>query len=129
MWKRIPRKKARKSPEEALAIKKLILRLTFFLGWILSPLTFWNDAFVNIPIAYICANLFIRVWPVNFLGTVLVFYWLSNGLGILMMYLSGKNLLTGKKDIAREILKLIAALAIYSFLIILLHRVGILKPV
>jgi len=112
-----------------LAIKKLILRLTFFLGWILSPLTFWNDAFVNIPLSYICANLFIRVYRANFLFTMIAFYWLSNGLGILMMYLSGKNLLAGKKDIIRELLKLIAALTIYSFLIVLLHRTGILKPI
>lgn len=117
-------------------MKKTILRIVFFFGWLLSPFTFWNDVFVNIPISYLCANIFIRIWPApyhngegqaNFLLTVLVFYWLSNGLGLLIMYASGKNLLTGKKAF-REILLLVITLVGYSLVLVLLQKIGILKP-
>ena len=128
MWKRIPRKKARKSPEEALAIKKLILRLTFFLGWILSPLTFWNDALVNIPLSYICANLAFRLVHIKFLTLVLIFYWISNGLGLLLMYISGKNIFDSGRGVLREILTLLATIAAYSLLLLILNKAGIIKP-
>ena len=54
-----------------------------WVGYILSPLSFWNDAFVNIPIAS-CD------WPTfsgpfsrkSFLPGMIFGYWLSNILGI-----------------------------------------------
>lgn len=109
-------------------MKKLILRLIFFVGWILSPFTFWNDAFVNIPISYICANIFVKVYPANFLIAVLVFYWLSNGVGIIMMYLSGKQLVMDRGGVRRELIKLLITIVIYSIILVLLDRTGILKP-
>ncbi len=113
-----------------MTIKKVVLRLVFFIGWLLSPLTFWNDAFVNIPLSYLCANIFIRIWPMpNFLLTVLIFYWLSNGLGLLMMYASGKDLLEGKRGALREISLLLITLVSYSLILVLLQRIGVLKPI
>lgn len=29
--------------------RRLFKAFIFFIGWILSPLTWWNDAFVNMP--------------------------------------------------------------------------------
>jgi hypothetical protein len=118
--------------------KNALLRSLFFIGWLLSPLTFWNDAFFNIPLSYIAANIFIRIWPaphrnsakpVNFLLLVLVFYWISNALGVILMYLSGKRLFTEKGRILREILSLAITLAVYSIILVLLHKFGILKPI
>lgn len=94
----------------------------------LSPFTFWNDAFLNIPISYLCANVFIRIWPANFLLTVLVFYWLSNMLGILLMYLGGKSILREGRSLRRELVKLLLTMAAYSLILIFLGRSGILKP-
>jgi len=101
----------------------------FFIGWMLSPLTFWNDAFVNIPISYLCASLAIRFIKADFLFLVLIFYWLSNGLGILMMYLSGKSIMRDKSNRLQALPKLLITIAIYSAIIIILNRTGILKPV
>ncbi len=95
----------------------------------LSPFTFWNDAVVNIPLSYLCANVFIRIWPTDFLLTVLVFYWLSNILGILLMYLSGKSIFKDRKAALRELTVLVATIALYSLILVLLNRAGILKPV
>ena len=109
-------------------IRKFLYRFLFFIGWVLSPFTSWNDAFVNIPLSYICANLAVRFIPVNFLTLVLIIYWLTNILGIAMMYLAGKNALVGKKGIIWETGKLVITMALYSIVLIVLHRVGVLKP-
>ena len=111
-----------------MQIKKILLRTVFFLGWLLSPFTFWNDAFVNIPLSYICASLTLRFVHTDFLLTVLVFYWLSNGIGLIMMYASGRYLAQGKKDISREFLLFILTILVYSIVLIMLNSMGILKP-
>lgn len=101
----------------------------FFIGWLLSPLTFWNDAFVNIPISYLCASIAVRCIKVDFLFLVLVFYWLSNGFGVLMMYLSGKSIMQDKGNRSRALATLLVTIVIYSIIIIILNRAGILKPI
>jgi hypothetical protein len=55
-------------------------------GYILSPLSWWNDAFVNIPLAYIFAWL-ISVFYRPFFGPGFVAgYWLTNIIGLVMMH-------------------------------------------
>lgn len=100
----------------------------FFIGWLLSPLTFWNDAFINIPLAYLLANITIRAFPVNFLYTVMVFYWLSNFVGLFMMYTSGRHIVKSGKGIVRELISLIATIAVYTAVLAILGKMGILKP-
>lgn len=110
-------------------MNKSILRMTFFIGWMLSPFTAWNDAFINIPIAYLCASLTIKFMRFDFTGLTILFYWLSNGIGLVMMYISGKNLIESGGGALKEALKLLITLVIYSLLLLLLGRIGILKPV
>jgi len=101
----------------------------FFIGWLLSPLTFWNDVFINIPIAYLCASLAIRFIRADFLLLVLIFYWLSNGFGVLMMCLSGKSIMQDKSNRLRSLVTFLITVMIYSVIIIILNRTGILKPI
>ena len=95
----------------------------------LSPLTFWNDVFVNIPISYLLASLAIRFIKADFLFLVLVFYWISNGIGILMMYFSGKSIMQDKSNRLHALATLLITIVIYSIIIIILNRTGILKPI
>src|SRR5438034_5637295 len=62
--------------------------LIAFVGWMLSPATWWNDAFVNIPIAYALASVAAWVWPKTFLAAFVVFYWATNVLGSWMLLVS-----------------------------------------
>ncbi|MDP2929055.1 MAG: hypothetical protein Q8O01_03195 [Candidatus Omnitrophota bacterium] len=101
----------------------------FFIGWMLSPLTFWNDAFVNIPISYLCASLAIRFIKADFLFLVLIFYWLSNIFGIMMMYFSGKSIMRDKSNRLHALVTLLITIVIYSAIIVILNRTGILKPI
>jgi hypothetical protein len=108
--------------------KGALNRFIFFVGWLLSPLTFWNDAFVNIPIAYICASLAYRMARLDFVKSMLVFYWLSNLLGILIIYFAGRRILADKKTRAHEITITILTILIYSAILILISNAGFLKP-
>ncbi|MDD5422171.1 MAG: hypothetical protein WC592_07965 [Candidatus Omnitrophota bacterium] len=110
-------------------MKRSVARILFFIGWVLSPLTFWNDAFINIPISYLCANITISFFKADLLLVVLVFYWVSNLLGLLMMYMAGRGVVHDKKELLREIAIFIATVIIYSILIVFLARIGVIKPV
>ena len=110
-------------------MKNLINRFVFFIGWILSPFTFWNDAFVNIPLSYIAANLLLRTLHVRFVPAMLVCYWVSNILGLVMMYLSGRGLVKNREDLRRELRNFLVTMAIYSIVLVILARAGILRPI
>ncbi len=100
-------------------MKKTINRIILFIGWILSPFTVWNDAFVNIPIAYISARFLAYFIPVKFVLLVLICYWISNVVGLAMMYMGGKKLIRAKGDILREVLNFLLTITIYSIILVL----------
>ncbi|MBU0606017.1 MAG: hypothetical protein KKH77_06995 [Candidatus Omnitrophica bacterium] len=105
---------------------RFLNRLFFFIGWLLSPLTIWNDVFINIPLAYISASLFFKIFPRNFALQVIVFYWLGNAIGLLMMYVTSRNVLKEKHLTLRSIL---VTLLIYSIILLLLDKFVVLRPV
>lgn len=105
---------------------RFLNRLLFFIGWLLSPFTTWNDIFINIPLAYLAASLFFKIFPNNFALQVIIFYWLSNGLGLLLMYTTGRNVLKEKRLSFRSIL---STLLIYSIILFLLDKFVNLRPV
>jgi len=107
---------------------RIAQRALFFIGWVLSPFTVWNDAFVNIPLAYLAANIAIRIYPFDFLTAVLVSYWGTNVLGVWIMYASGKKIFSEGKSIEREMVTLVVTVLFYSILVIILGRLGIIKP-
>lgn len=47
-------------------LKRMSHAVIFFIGWILSPLTWWNAQFVNIPLSYLLANLLFYIFPLHF---------------------------------------------------------------
>jgi hypothetical protein len=106
--------------DEPVIKKNFINRLVFFIGWVLSPFTFWNDAFINIPVAYITARLLAPFIHVKFATLVVVCYWLSNIAGLAMMYASGNAILRTGKGLRRELLKLAATMIVYTILILII---------
>ena len=110
-------------------VKGFFYRSLFFLGWLLSPLTFWNDAFINIPLAYLCASLVFGLAHFPFLPMVLVFYWLSNILGLALMYVSGRAIAREEGYWKNAVLKTILTILVYSIVLVVIHNLGVLKPV
>ena len=102
--------------------------LVFFLGWVLSPFTWWNDAFINIPLSYLIANLLFYIMPLPFIWLVIGSYWFTNILGIFLMYLSGKPLIVTSPDRKKTIFKMAIFVAIYTLAMIYLDTKGKLMP-
>lgn len=55
-------------------------------GYILSPLSFWNDLFVNFPIAYFFGLIFGFLSSKLFLTGLITGYWLSNIAGFVLLH-------------------------------------------
>lgn len=63
------------------------------LGYMLSPLSWWNDLFFNLPIAYAFGYLVRLANPDWFLPGTVVGYWLSNVLGFVLMQVGATDLI------------------------------------
>ncbi|MBD3359493.1 MAG: hypothetical protein GF365_02185 [Candidatus Buchananbacteria bacterium] len=66
-----------------------------FVGFILSPLSWWNDIFVNVPLAYAFAwligkflDIFIDIERWLFVTLFIIGYFITNVAGFLMMHYS-----------------------------------------
>jgi len=100
-----------------------------FMGLILSPLTWWNDLVVNIPIAYGVGWLFSQISESLFLPSMIAGYWFTNILGLFLLHkgvatmASKKEIRYGLKDLAKD---MAIALA-YTTLIVVLVLLGILR--
>jgi len=100
----------------------LIRIIVATVGYILSPLSPWNDAFVNVPlsilIAYILSSLMNNL--ISFEEAYWVSYILTNLIGILMIYLASREYLK-KFRWSQVIESLLIALMMYSVLFIVFH--------
>lgn len=107
---------------------RFIHRSLFFLGFLLSPLTFWNDAFVNIPLSYAVASLLTKVVNVKFVNLMIICYYLTNILGLFMMYGSGKGAIRKGRIMVRDVIITVLTVSIYTLVLIFLNSLGILRP-
>jgi hypothetical protein len=106
--------------------------LLALVGYILSPLSWWNDAFVNVPLAYVFAWL-VSIFSRRLFGpSFVVGYWLTNIIGLVMMhkgicqmirqeYCEPANL---RKRLIHDLLISIG----YTGVIILLVKFNIIRP-
>ena len=109
-----------------------------FIGFMLSPLSWWNDAVVNLPLALIFASVvgvFYRPvaeqGSVAFDTAVVLGYWLTNILGFVLMHKGARKVLseTDLKYSRRAFLRDIAISLIYTGVIVVLIKMGVLKPI
>lgn len=94
-----------------------------FIGYMLSPLSWWNDMLINIPLAFGFAYLigllispFVSVHLYLFLGLMAVGYFLTNVLGFLLMQHGARHMLATPKETSFDWRKNLA----YSFVAFLL---------
>lgn len=100
------------------------------IGFLLSPLSWWNDAFINIPLALGWAWLVGWVWPGAFEVAFIGGYWLTNVLGLVLLTRAARELFAGrpKPYATRELLKDALVALAYTALIVLLIRLKVLQP-
>jgi hypothetical protein len=99
-------------------------------GFLLSPLSWWNDAFVNLPLALVFAWAVSFFYKPAFAASLIIGYWLTNVLGFVLMHKGARQMLSEKPppDARRELLKDVIISLIYTGVIVALIKLGILKP-
>lgn len=97
----------------------------------LSPLSWWNDLFVNVPLALAFAWLIALFYKPAFQASMVLGYWLTNVLGFILMHKGAQKLLTEQKQkySRRDLLRDVVISLLYTLLIVVLIKVGVLKPV
>jgi hypothetical protein len=112
------------------SLKKLKGLILVGLGFMLSPLSWWNDLFFNLPIAYFFGYLCSQFSPNLFLPCAIAGYWLSNVLGILLMQLGVLDVVqeqSKERNFKKELLMGLASSTVYTVIILLLLQFNILS--
>jgi uncharacterized membrane protein len=99
------------------------------IGYLLSPLSFWNDAFINIPIAYVIGFLFGLLSSSLFLPFMIIGYWITNIVGLVLMHVWAPEVLskTEGRNKKKFFFKYFIISIIYTLLIIILLKIGLVK--
>src|SRR5262249_54070260 len=100
------------------------------IGYMLSPLSWWNDMFVNVPLALVFAWIVSALYKPAFTSALVIGYWLTNVLGFVLMHKGAQQMISGKeqKYSRGELLKDVLISLVYTLLIVVLIKVGVLKP-
>lgn len=102
-----------------------------FVGYMLSPLSWWNDLFVNVPLALVFAWVVSLFYPPAFEWSVIIGYWLTNVLGFVLMHKGGEKMFSkeDKPYSRRMLLRDVGISLLYTSLIVILLKLEILKPI
>lgn len=95
----------------------------------LSPLSWWNDLFFNLPIAYLFGYGVSWISQDLFLPFTIIGYWISNVLGILMMQMGLTDFVSKEKDhkdLKKDLLVGLGSSTAYTALILILFYFHIL---
>lgn len=65
--------------------QSFLSRFLILFGWILSPLTLWNDSIVNIPISFGFAPILASIFGLDYYWSVGLAYLFSNVLGMILL--------------------------------------------
>jgi len=104
-----------------------------FIGFMLSPLSWWNDLFVNMPLAYAFAWVISLFYKPAFEVACVVGYWLTNVLGLVLMHKAAKRIVAAdeppKRYSRRDLLRDVAISLLYTLLIVVLIKFKIIQPI
>ncbi len=101
------------------------------IGFMLSPLSWWNDLFVNVPLALAFAWLVSWFYKPAFEASLVIGYWLTNVVGFILMHKGAQKIISEKQGpySRRDLLRDVVISLLYTALIVALAEVGILQPI
>jgi len=82
--------------------RRLWAALVAGFGWLLSPLSWWNDLFVNVPIAYLFSAPFSLLDERLYMPAFALGYWLTNVLGFVLLHKGVVGMVTRRKASLRR---------------------------
>jgi len=98
-------------------------------GYLLSPLSFWNDLFLNIPLAYVFALPFAAISRTLFLPAMITGYWITNIAGFILLHKGAVDV--ASKEAVRysrsALIKDLGLSVVYTLVVVLLLKFGILR--
>jgi len=107
--------------------KKLIGVVLAIIGYILSPLSWWNDGLVNIPLSLATAYVLNRFFGINQLLGFYIGYLATNIAGMFLLIYGGSLVVTRKQSSRRELITSIIISSAYTIIAsIVLHVIGLL---
>jgi len=113
--------------------RKLTGGVLALIGFMLSPLSWWNDLLVNVPLALAFAWLVSLLYRPAFEVSLIVGYWLTNVAGFILMRKGAQKILSSqeneKKYSRRELLKDLGVSLLYTGVIVVLIKLGVMKPI
>ena len=101
------------------------------IGFLLSPLSWWNDLFVNVPLAMAFASMVAALHPPAFKPALVIGYWLTNMLGLVLLHIGARRTLTretAKPYAVRDLVRALGWSLLYTLLILLLVKLSVLQP-
>jgi hypothetical protein len=102
------------------------------IGFMLSPLSWWNDLFVNVPLAVGFGWLVSLIYRPAFEAAVVVGYWLTNVLGLVLMQKGAQRMFAdqpSKPYSRRDLLKDVLISLLYTALILVLVKLKLVQPI
>lgn len=73
-------------PDKQSRWRRLCNGIVAGVGWLLSPLSWWNDLVFNVPLAYLFSLPFSLLDERLYIPTFIVGYWLTNVLGLVLLH-------------------------------------------
>ncbi|GAB1538323.1 hypothetical protein NUACC21_09810 [Scytonema sp. NUACC21] len=110
-------------------LKKIRGGLFLVLGYLLSPLCWWNDLIFNLPIAYFFGYICSLFSPQLLLPCSIAGYWLSNVAGIILMQRGALDMFQNQpteQNLKKELLTGLVTSTAYTILILALIQLKIL---
>lgn len=109
--------------------KRLRGGLLFIVGYLLSPLCWWNDLIFNLPVAYGFGYLCSLISANWLLPGLIAGYWLSNVLGFLLMQFGAVDAIqqaSKPRNPQKELLMGVVSSTIYTIAILALVQLNVI---
>ncbi|MCE4602176.1 MAG: hypothetical protein F7C08_01060 [Desulfurococcales archaeon] len=100
-------------------VKRLIGASIASIGFILSPVSWWNDALVNIPLALGMAKTVSHLTGLDVGLLFAMFYWATNIAGIILM-IAGSSYSLGRSSPRRNLIIGVLASIVYTMAVLVI---------
>ena len=111
------------NPDSVSILQKIKGGVLLTVGYLLSPLCWWNDLVINLPIAYGFGYV-ISLWHSEwFFPAAIAGYWLSNLVGIVLMQMGAKDVLQNtvkKRSLKQEFFSGVLTSTAYTVVVVAL---------
>lgn len=97
-------------------------------GWLLSPLCWWNDLVINLPLAWLVGRLVSIYHEEWFTAGIMIGYWFTNLIGIILMQYGALDIFRDEhkpRNPRQELLSGLVTSTAYSVVVFVLLKTGL----